>query len=117
MAFAASLFLPSASQAADWKNQLEENIKSSWTMTKVSFDRNRITQPGTVFVFKKDGIEGDLATDATFTKNTVEGGSVHSATGAMTALQGKRTNHLFKPGEKVYMWRMEISGDDIFLFG
>lgn len=85
-------------------------------MTKVSFDRNRITQPGTVFVFKKDGIEGDLATDATFTKNTIDEGNVHSATGVITALQAKRTNHLFSPGEKAYMWRIEITGDDLFLF-
>ena len=102
--------------AADWKDALKENIQSSYKMSKIGLDRIRITQPGTVFLLQKDGVAGDLATDGTFTQNVVENGEVRGPKGAVAFLQHKRTNHLFKAGDKVYMWKVSIGSDDLSLF-
>jgi hypothetical protein len=104
------------SAAADWKDVLKENIESTYRMSKIGLDRIRVTQPGTVFVLLADGIAGDLATDATFTQNIVEDGQVRSPKGAVAFLQSKKTNHVFKPGDKVYLWKTSIGNDHLSLF-
>ena len=82
----------------------------------MGLDRLRITQAGTVFVIKKDGITGDLAKDSTFTKNTVEGGHILAPKGAVAFLQGKQTSRPFKVGDKVYLWKIAMDDDELALF-
>jgi hypothetical protein len=108
--------LPLSAPGADWKDALKENIGTDYKMSKIGLDRIRVTQPGSVFVIQKDGISGDLATDATFTQNIVEDGQVRSPKGAVAFLQNKRTNHLFKTGDKAYLWKVSMDGDDLSLF-
>ena len=102
--------------AADWKDGLKENIETSYKMSKIGLDRIRVTQPGTVFVIQTDGVSGDLATDASYTQNIVENGQVRAPQGAVAFLQNKRTNHLFKAGDKVYLWKVSMDSDDLSLY-
>ncbi|HZT29372.1 MAG TPA: hypothetical protein VFA33_05790 [Bryobacteraceae bacterium] len=101
---------------AGWKRKLKDDIESSWKVTRLATDRLRITDPGTVFVLKKDGITGDLASDGTFTQNTVEGGRILAPKGAVAFLQNKKTSRPFKAGEKVYLWKTNIGDDHVGLF-
>jgi hypothetical protein len=102
--------------AAEWKDKLKADIESTWEMSKVGIDRLRITHAGTVFVIRKEGITGDLAQDGTFTKNTVENGKVLAPKGAVAFLQNKKTSRPFKPGEKVFLWKVAMDGDELALF-
>lgn len=99
-----------------WKRKFKTDIQSTWTLTRLATDRLRITGPGTVFVLKKDGITGDLATDATFTQTTVEDGRILAPKGAVAFLQNKKTSRPFKAGEKVYLWKTNIGDDHVGLF-
>lgn len=102
--------------AAEWKEKIKADIESTWEMSKVGFDRLRITHAGTVFVIRKDGITGDLAQDGTFTKNSVENGKILAPKGAVAFLQNKKTSRPFKAGEKVYLWKIAMDGDELALF-
>jgi hypothetical protein len=102
--------------AAEWKDKLKADIESTWQMSKVGFDRIRITQAGTVFVIRKEGITGDLANDGTFTRNSVEKGRILAPKGAVAFLQNKKTSRPFKAGEKVYLWKVAMDGDELALF-
>ena len=106
----------SIATAAEWKDVLKENVESTYKLSKIGLDRIRVTQPGTLFVIQADGIAGDLATDATFTQNIVEDGQVRSPKGAVAFLQNKRTDHMFKAGDKVYFWKTSVGNDNLSLF-
>ena len=68
------MLLPPSRRAAEWKGKLKAEIEATWSISKVGLDRLRITQPGTIFAIEKDGLTGDLAKDATFSKTTVKNG-------------------------------------------
>ena len=101
---------------ADWKDTVKDEINSTWKQSKVGIDRLRVTEPGTIFVLQKDGITGDLATDATFSRNTIVDGQVRAPKGVVAVLQDKRTNHLFTAGDKAYLWKVAAEGDDLILY-
>lgn len=102
--------------SSNWKDQLKQEIEGTWTLSKVGVDRIRVTQPGAVLIVKKDGIIGDLSTDATFGKNTVQDGKVTPPKGVMAVLVNKETSHPFKVGERVYLWKVSIDDEDVALF-
>ena len=101
---------------ADWKATLEESLKGNYELTKTGIDRVRITKAGTVLVIRKDNISGDLASDATFLNNKVTDGTVQQAGGFMAAMQGKKTSRVFKTGEKVYVFKIEVKDDAVEFF-
>ena len=104
------------SSTSNWKDQLKEQIEATWSFSKIGFDRIRVTEPGIVLVIKKDGIIGDLSTDSTFSKTTVEDGKATPPKGAVAFLQNKETSHVFKAGERVYLWKVAIDDNNLALF-
>jgi hypothetical protein len=114
----ASLLLCSGSfaRAADWKATLEESLKANYELTKTGVDRLRITQAGTVLVIRKENISGDLSSDATYLENKVIDGTVQQAGGIMAGLQGKHTSRTFKPGEKVYVFKIDVKDSAVQFF-
>jgi hypothetical protein len=103
-------------RGSNWKDQLEEELKGTWAFSKIGIDRIRITQPGAILVIKKDGIIGDLSTDSTFSKTTAQDGKLTPPKGVIAVLQNKETSHVFKVGERVYLWKASIDDDDLALF-
>jgi hypothetical protein len=95
---------------------IKEALEAKYQLTKTGIDRARITQPGTVFVIQKNGISGDLATDATFLNNKVIDGQVSQAGGFMAAMQDKKTSRILKPGDKVYLFKIEVKDDQVEAF-
>lgn len=89
--FVVAALVPIA-RGAEWKDALKEKIESQIKLTKIGIDRIRITQPGTLLIIKKDGISGDLATDATFSKTMVEGGEIKQPKG-ITAVSAEQKDH------------------------
>jgi hypothetical protein len=104
------------SKSADWKGSLEEGLKGKYELTKTGIDRVRITKPGTVFVLRKDGVSGDLASDMSFLNNKVSDGQVAQAGGLGAALQDKKTSRVFKAGEKVYLFKIGVKEDSVQYF-
>lgn len=102
--------------AADWKSTLEEFLASNYEVTKTGIDRVRVTKAGTVLVIRKENISGDLASDMTFLNNKVIDGTVQQAGGLGAALQGKKTSRVFKAGEKVYVFKIEVKDDAVRFF-
>lgn len=101
------------SASADWKDALEEKLRSIIVVTDVSGDRLRITKPGTVFVIQKDGVSGDLASDLTFLKVYLRDGQVEQRGGFLASMQNKKTSRVFKPGERVYVWKIKVADDHL----
>ena len=111
-----TIALPGLVSAAEWKDKLKAEIESTWTLSKIGLDRIRITEPGTVFVIKQDGIIGDLASDATYSRTTVDNGHILAPKGAVAFLQDKKTSRTFRAGEKVYVWKTAMDNSDLGLF-
>lgn len=105
-----------ADDPAAWKKTLKADIDSTWTISKLSLDRLRVTDPGTLFVIKQNGITGDLADDATFSETRVENGRVFAEKGLGAIIKNKRTSRVFKVGENVYVWKTAVKDDAVWLY-
>jgi hypothetical protein len=117
LACASALALTSgASSMASDHNALKNALETKYQLTKTGIDRIRITQPGTVFIVQKDGISGDLSSDATFLNNKVKDGQVSQAGGFMAAMQSKTTSRDLKAGDKVYLFAIDVKDDQVQLF-
>ena len=101
--------------AAD-HSELQEALQAKYQLTKTGIDRVRITQPGTVLVIQKEGISGDLASDMTFLNNKVRDGQVAQAGGFMASMQDKNTSRDLKVGDNVYLFKVEVRGDEVQYF-
>jgi len=112
----ALLASPRDSSAGDSNKALEDALKSKYDLTKTGIDRVRITKPGTVLVIQKENISGDLASDATFLTNKVENGDISQAKGFGAVLQDKKTSRVFKAGEKVYVFKLEVKDKAVEFF-
>jgi hypothetical protein len=97
-------------------NELEESLTAKYTMTKTGIDRMRITEPGTVLMVQQDGIDADLAGDASYTDNPVRDGRVGQAKGFMASMQSKETSRTLKAGDKVYVYKIEVKDDKVRYF-
>jgi hypothetical protein len=108
--------LSTDSTAADWRNILEDSLASNYEMTRTGIDRVRITKAGTLLVIRKENISGDLASDLTFLNNKVIDGTVQQGSGFAAAMQNKKSSRVFKPGEKVYLFKIEVKPDAVEFF-
>jgi hypothetical protein len=97
-------------------NALKDALETKYQLTKTGIDRVRITQPGTVFIVQKDGISGDLSSDATFLNNKVTDGQIAQASGFMAAMQSKTTSRDLKTGDKVYLFGIDVKDDQVQFF-
>jgi hypothetical protein len=100
----------------EWKTSLQESLSSNYELTKTGIDRIRITKAGTLLVIRKENISGDLASDMTFLNNKVIDGSVQQGSGLAASLANKMTSRVFKPGEKVYVFKIEVKDGAVQLF-
>ncbi|HEY6390908.1 MAG TPA: hypothetical protein VIX89_06510 [Bryobacteraceae bacterium] len=107
---------PAVLMADDWKNALQESLRGKYELTKTGLDRIRITKPGTVLVIQASGVSGDLATDMTFLNNKVIDGKVAQAGGFAAAMQDKKTSRIFKPGEKAYVFKIDVKKNAVEYF-
>jgi hypothetical protein len=100
--------------ASDWKDELKQKLKGMVTLVKTAglggSDRNRVKEPGTVLVIQKDGITGDKANDFTTTDTKVRDGKVIQAGGFLN----KQNQHAFKPGERVYVFQIDVKDNEIW---
>jgi hypothetical protein len=104
-----------SSMASD-HNTLKTALETKYQLTKTGIDRVRITQPGTVFIVRKDGISGDLSSDATFLNNKVTDGQIAQASGFMAAMQNKTTSRDLKTGDKIYLFGIDVKDDQVQFF-
>jgi hypothetical protein len=104
------------SAMANDHDALKTALETKYQLTKTGIDRVRITQPGTVFILQKDGISGDLSSDATFLNNKVKDGQIAQAGGFMAAMQDKKTSRNLKVGDRVYLFRLDIKDDQVWFF-
>jgi len=95
---------------------LKNALETKYQLTKTGIDRVRITQPGTVFILQKDGVSGDLSSDATFLNNKVKDGQIAQAGGFMASMQDKKTSRNLKAGDKVYLFRLDVKDDQVWFF-
>ncbi len=105
------LFAPCFFVRADgWKETLSKQLKKTYPLTKTGEDRNRIGKHGTVLVIQKENIVGDKATDLTFTLNKVRDGQVVQEEGWTV----KRNAHTFEPGERLYVFDIDVKDHEIW---
>jgi hypothetical protein len=93
--------------AQDWKKTLEESLASNYELTKTGMDRVRITKPGTVFVVRKDNINGDVASSMFQFVNKV------MPDGTIVQGSGEGNGRVFKVGEKVYLFKIDVKNDGV----
>lgn len=108
--------LGAAVQAADWKSETEAALRAKYKVTKTGSDRLRVTQPGTVFVLKQEGVRADLATDLTLYANkvNVENGQIAQAGGLAVAFSGgKETSRVLSAGEEMYLFDVDVNDKEV----
>ncbi len=104
------LSLPSLAKADGWKKALSQQLKETYPLTKTGEDRNRVGKHGIVLVVQKENIVGDKATDLTFTLNKVRDGQVVQGEGWTV----KRNAHTFEPGERLYVFDIDVKDNEIW---
>lgn len=107
--------LAPAANAAD-HSALKDALEAKYQITKTGIDRVRITQQGTVFIVQKEGMSGDLASDATFLNNKVHDGQITQQGGFLAAMQNKQTSRDLKSGDKVYVFKIDVKDDLVQVF-
>jgi len=110
--------LPAAA-AGDWKKSLKETLDAEYRPTKIgisflTFDYNRITQPGAVLVVRVPGIYADLAdTKQAILRTTIQDGRAIQQKGFAAALSDKAMSRQLKPNETVYVLNNMVKDDGI----
>lgn len=112
----ACMCLPLQSTADNGNADLKDALEARFGLTKVSWDKVRVTDPGTVYVLKAEGINADRATDVTTLVNKVVNGKVEQPKGFAAELFSKRTTKQMNPGDRLYLTRIDIKDHGILLW-
>jgi hypothetical protein len=107
---------PFSSRANDEKNALKEALEAKYGLTKVSWDKVRVTDPGPVYVMKAEGVNADRATDMTTLVNKVVDGHVQQPKGFGASMFSKQTTKQFKPGDRLYLTKIDIKDEGLVLW-
>lgn len=110
------LALPIHSRANDEKNALKEALEAKYGLTKVSWDKVRVTDPGPVYVLEAEGVNADRATDMTMLVNKVVDGHVEQPKGFGASMFSKQTTKQFKPGDRLYLTKIDVKNDGLLLW-
>jgi hypothetical protein len=108
-----------AAGSGNWKNALQERLKSEYPITKVglrglAFDYNRVTEEGGSFVVRMPGIYADLAgTKQAILKTTIKEGQAQQQRGIAAGLTDTRQSRQLKVGEAVYVSGIAVKDDAI----
>lgn len=111
-------FAPFSSNALtpDWQDQLTQQIKTTYALTETGMDRLRITKPGTVFTVQLEGLAADPSSDATFSQNKFRDGQVKQSKGLVPFMQDKKRTRNLRPGERVYLFKVDVRENEINLY-
>lgn len=113
---ALALSMTTAHALAASHGNIEDALTAKYAMTKTGIDRMRITQPGTVLIVQQDGIIADLGGDGSYTDNRIRDGKVGQAGGFSGIMQEKNTSRTLKPGDKMYLYKIEVKDDKVRYF-
>ncbi len=101
---------------AENHDALKEALEAKYGITKVSLDKVRVTTPGPVYVLKADGINADRATDVTMLVNKVVGGQIEQPKGFAASMFSKQTTKQFKPGDRLYLTRIDVKDQGLLFW-
>jgi hypothetical protein len=110
------LSLPFYSRGSDEKNGLKEALEAKYGLTKVSWDKVRVTDAGPVYVLKAEGVNADRATDMTMLVNRVVDGHVQQPKGVGASMFSKQTTKQFKPGDRLYLTKIDVKDEGLLLW-
>lgn len=110
------LAFPIHSRADNGKNDLKEALEAKYGLTKVSWDKVRVTDPGPVYVVKAEGINADRATDVTTLVNKIVDGHVEQPKGFGASLFSKQTTKQLNPGDHLYLTKIDVNNKGILLW-
>jgi hypothetical protein len=108
------ILLPTFLSASN-NDSLKEGLSAKYTLTKVGWDKIRITSPGTILVVRKDGIATDIASDSMNVATLIVNGQPEAAKGFMAAMLSKNTTRTLKVGERMYLSKIDVKDDAIGL--
>ena len=79
---------PYFANAAEWKNELKTSIESTFKLCKLdsgglSPDFNTVSRPGTPLFIRVEGVDGDIASNASVPVTLIEDGHTKAATGGL----------------------------------
>jgi hypothetical protein len=106
------LLLPIALSASN-KNGLKEGLEAKYTLTKVGWDKIRITSPGTVLLVRREGIATDLSGDTMNVATLIVDGQPEAPKGFMAGMLSKKTTRTLKVGERMYLSKIDVKDDAV----
>lgn len=95
---------------------LKEALEAKYGLTKVSWDKVRVTDPGPVYVLKAEGVNADRATDVTMLVNKVVDGHVQQPKGFGASMFSKQTTKQFKPGDRLYLTKIDVKDEGLLFW-
>lgn len=95
---------------------LKEALQAKYGLTKVSWDKVRVTDPGPVYVLRAEGVNADRATDMTMLVNKVVNGRVQQPKGFGASMFSKQTTKQFKPGDRLYLTKIDVKDEGLLLW-
>jgi hypothetical protein len=108
---------PFLAAAADWKNELKVSIESTFKFCKLdtgglSPNFNTVSRPGTPLLIKVEGVDGDIASNASVPVTLIQDCQSHAATGGLSGLlRNEQSTRAFKIGERIYLYDVFIKND------
>ena len=109
------LLLVADSATGTTRGELRQQLLESYSLTKVGIGGLRVVKPGTVFIIQKEGIAGDPSSTVLEPKTIIEDGQVRQEKGVVAALTATKQTRMFEPGEKAYLLRIYVGGDNVAL--
>ena len=110
------LVLAAANLHAATPEEIRAAIEAKFTLTQRSKWTGKVTQAGTVAVIQKAGTNADPETRLAMQPVIIKHGAIEHAGGGM--LMGGDTGLSLKPGDKVYLYDVRVSDDNVtILYG
>jgi hypothetical protein len=101
---------------AENHDALKAALETSYGLTKVSWDKVRVTDPGPVYVLKAEGVNADRATDMTMLVNKVVDGHVQQPKGFGASMFSKQTTKQFKAGDRLYLTKIDVKDEGLLFW-
>lgn len=104
---------PSSARTLNSAKQLENALKTDYTITHMGIDRLRVTEPGTILVIRQEGIRANPSNDFGNVTDKVIDGHVQGPKGFQAAFFSNEQDRSLKPGTKVYVTRIAIRKTEV----
>ncbi len=99
--------------AGDWKTELQEWLKSKYTLTETDQDGVSVTQAGTVLVIQHGSFVSNSISAPAYIANRVRAGKVSQSDGPANLPRNTRT---FAVGEKAFVLRIDVEDTEVQYF-